>query len=115
MAEAVRRLKINKRYESSACPWCGDRLVLGEDGAVCEACETAHHARCWDKENGCGGDPTCVNRPLQQIPDAPEQKKERKRLAPGESVCPTCGDVVTRFCYRCRQRAEGGEPYTGPT
>lgn len=115
MSETVRRLKINKRYEGSPCMWCGDLLLLGEDGAICAACESPHHARCWDRENGCNG-PSCVNRPLQQLKDvrpvATAQQPTRP-LAPGEMVCPTCGDIVSgSFCFRCRNLS-GGE-YTGP-
>jgi Prokaryotic RING finger family 1/Domain of unknown function (DUF4190) len=114
MSATVRRLKINKRYAGSACAWCGDALLLGEDGAVCEACESPHHARCWDKENGCNGDPQCVNRPLQQIPDAHPPPRERKRrLAPSEYVCPSCGDITDGFCVRCGGAAATGFEYTG--
>jgi hypothetical protein len=108
----MRLLKINRRYVSSACCWCGDALVLGEDGAICEACESPHHARCWARENGCNGDPSCVNRPLHQIADLPQAGTPQRTLKPNENVCPSCGDVVTGFCFRCRQLSSGGE-YTG--
>ena len=120
MTETVRRLKINKRYEGSPCTWCGDLLLLGDDGAICAACESPHHARCWDRENGCNG-PGCVNRPLQQLKDvAPAgvgvgvTQRVSRPLAPGEMVCPTCGDVVSGgFCFRCRNLSAAGD-YTGP-
>jgi predicted RNA-binding Zn-ribbon protein involved in translation (DUF1610 family) len=110
----ARRLKINKRYATSACAWCGDSLALGDEGAICEACESPHHARCWDKENGCNGAPDCVNRPLRQLPDGPPPAKETTRpLRFGESVCPSCGDIVAGFCYRCSQMGVSSEPYIG--
>ena len=113
MSETVRRLKVNKRYEGVACRWCGDLLVLGEDGALCEACESPHHARCWDQQNGCNGDPSCVNRPLQQLAGvAPAATRPMHQLNPGESFCPTCGDIVSGVCFRCRQPIVGGE-YSG--
>lgn len=119
MSETVRRLKINKRYEGAPCKWCGDLLLLGEDGAICAACESPHHTRCWDKENGCNG-PGCVNRPMQQLKDvAPAgvgvgvTQRVSRPLAPGEMVCPTCGDVVSgSFCFRCRNLS--AVDYTGP-
>lgn len=116
MSETVRRLKINKRYEGSPCKWCGDLLLLGEDGAICASCESPYHARCWDKENGCNN-PGCVNRPLQQLKDvapvATAPVQPTRPLSPGEMVCPTCGDVVSgSYCFRCRNLS-GGE-YTGP-
>ena len=115
MSETVRRLKINKRYEGSPCQWCGDLLLLGEDGAICAACENPFHARCWDRENGCNN-PGCVNRPLQQLKDvAPVgvAAKPTRPLSPGEMICPTCGDVVSGgYCFRCRNLS--AVDYTGP-
>jgi hypothetical protein len=35
----------------------------------------------------------------QQPPGAP------RRLNAGEAVCPTCGDVINGYCFRCRQGA----------
>ena|SRR5215207_5482307 len=111
MSETVRRLKVNRRYEGAACRWCGDALTIGEDGAICEVCESPHHALCWDKQNGCNGD-SCVNRPLQQLANvAPVATTPLRELKPGESVCPSCGDIVSGFCFRCSQAPEG--EYTG--
>lgn len=113
MMETVSRLKVNRRYESAACAWCGDALRLGEDGAVCEACEAPHHARCWDEHNGCG-QAGCVNAPLRQV-EAPADFEElsaaydircphcrkplpphlRKQLLAGTLVCPGCNIFTT--------------------
>ena len=113
MSETVKRLKINKRYEGLPCRWCGQLLLVGDDGAICGACESPHHAACWDKENGCNGNPTCVNRPLAQLQNArPVAQATRPILKPGESFCPTCGDVVTDYCFRCQNLA--ATDYTGP-
>lgn len=113
MSETVKRLKINKRYEGLPCRWCGQLLLVGEDGAICGACESPHHATCWDKQNGCNGDPACVNRPLAQLVGArPVATATRPVLKPGESFCPTCGDVVTDYCFRCQNLA--ATDYTGP-
>ena len=118
MPETVRRLKVNRRYEGMACRWCGDALLIGQDGAICEACESPHHAGCWDRHNGCNGE-SCVNRPLQQLPPevAPKETKPLRELRPGENVCPSCGDIVSGFCFRCSQAPEGeytGEKLTAP-
>lgn len=111
MSTVVRKLRINKRLALSACSWCGDELKLGEDGAVCEACESVHHARCWHTENGCG-QTDCINAPLLQsqtlfILD--------ERLSPGELDCPHCGRVIPSGadCAICQQPprhdTQGGE------
>ena len=91
--------------------------MLGDDGAICGACENPYHARCWDKENGCNNQ-GCVNRPLQQLKDvAPigvAIAKPTRPLSPGEMVCPTCGDIVSgSYCFRCRNLSAAGD-YTGP-
>ena len=123
MEEAVRRMKINKRYEGQPCQWCGGLFLLGDDGAICAACENPYHARCWDKENGCNN-PGCVNRPLQQLKDVHvgvgvgagagvAAAKPTRPLSPGEMVCPTCGDIVSgSYCFRCRNLS--ATDYTGP-
>lgn len=117
MLETVRRLKINKVYEGEACRWCGNALALGEDGAICESCHSPHHARCWDQQNGCNGDTSCINRPLQQlagVATTAAPPKPARTLNPGESHCPTCGDVVSGVCFRCRQPVSiAGTEYTG--
>jgi RING finger family protein len=106
MAETARRLKINRKYESTPCTWCGDALQLGEDGAVCEACDSPHHARCWDERNGCGKE-GCPNAPLHVLEEPPP--KPEKRLSPDEQLCPTCGDIITgTHCFSCRRSAQAG-------
>ena len=118
MSETVRRMKINKRYEGQPCQWCGGLFMLGDDGAICGACENPYHARCWDKEGGCNNQ-GCVNRPLQQLQDvAPvglPVTKPTRPLSAWEMVCPTCGDIITNaYCFRCRNLQASDEVYTGP-
>ena len=118
MSETVRRMKINKRYEGQPCQWCGGLFMLGDDGAICAACENPYHARCWDKENGCNNQ-GCVNRPLQQLKDVapvglPPPPQPTRPLSAWEMVCPTCGDIISNaYCFRCRNLQAGSE-YTGP-
>jgi len=113
MSETVKRFKINKQYEGLPCRWCGQLLLVGDDGAICGACQSPHHATCWDKQNGCNGDPVCVNRPLQQLNNVGRvATATRPILNPGETFCPTCGDVVTGYCFRCQNISD--IDYTGP-
>lgn len=105
MAEIVKRLKINKLLASQPCAHCGDELLLGEPGVVCEACESPHHERCWDEKNGCGNK-ECINAPLTVLPGmpAPVRTVYETTLRPGESRCPSCGDIVdNQFCMQCNQ------------
>jgi RNA polymerase subunit RPABC4/transcription elongation factor Spt4 len=97
MSQVVRKLKINKRLASSACLLCGDALTVGEDGAVCEACEGPHHARCWDDANGCG-QTGCVNAPL---PDTLDAGSER-RLRSDEKQCLYCKEIIYVDADTCR-------------
>ena len=102
MDEIVRRLKIHRLLTGRPCTHCGDELAMGEAGAVCEACESPHHERCWDQKNGCGNK-DCVNAPLTVLTAIPTPVYE-KPLQPGESRCPYCSDIIDGpFCMRCNQ------------
>ncbi len=112
MVEVFRKLKVNRRYAGSACGWCGDALALGEDGAVCEACEAPHHARCWGERAGCGrGD--CVNAPLQVLTPAP---RGRRQPGPYETWCPYCGKIIRvdkDICRYCNEIVSADGLYHG--
>lgn len=112
MAEVVRKLKVNRRYEATACGWCGDALALGEDGAVCEACETPHHARCWDEKAGCGQH-ICVNAPLRLIG---VRAQEERQPEPDEKWCPYCGKIIYSeldICPFCNEVVSADGLYHG--
>jgi len=69
--EAVRMLKANMKLDGKPCGWCQAALRLGEDAAVCTACEREHHARCWESQAGCSTQ-GCANAPLRRL-DGPGQ------------------------------------------
>jgi hypothetical protein len=69
--EAVRTLKANMKLDGKPCGWCQVALKLGEDAAVCVACEKEHHGRCWESNAGCSTQ-GCANAPLRRL-DAPAQ------------------------------------------
>lgn len=64
--EAVRMLKANMKLDGKPCGWCQAALRLGEDAAVCTACEREHHARCWESQAGCSTQ-GCANAPLRRL------------------------------------------------
>jgi hypothetical protein len=106
--EAVRTLKANLKLEGKPCGWCQANLVLGDDAAVCTACEKEHHRRCWDAKAGCSTQ-GCVSAPLQRldvagpgggpvVPVVPE-------VGPGLMTCPRCKVAIavgTAICPACR-------------
>ena len=67
MSEGTRRLKANRVIAGRTCDWCGEPLEFAQNAAVCLACETPHHAACWDERAGCSGG-GCVNAPLKRLP-----------------------------------------------
>ena len=69
--EAVRILKANMKLDGKPCGWCQAALRLGEDAAVCTACEREHHQRCWESQAGCSTQ-GCANAPLRRL-DGPGQ------------------------------------------
>jgi hypothetical protein len=112
MVEVVRKLKVNRRYESAARAWCGDALLLGEEGAVCEACESPHHARCWDEGAGCGGR-MCVNAPLRAIGVTTGGKEQPES---DEKWCPYCGKIIyleVDICPYCNESVSADGLYHG--
>jgi hypothetical protein len=87
--------------------------MLGEDGAICEACESPHHAECWDKDNGCG-QPDCINAPLRQDLDTSVLEKE---LATNEMQCPHCRKLLPAtavICSGCQRITTPSGVYEGP-
>src|SRR5262249_31829100 len=97
--------------------WCGDLLFFGDDGVICDACGSPSHVRCWTKGNGCNG---CSRRvpyayqPQQQQPRRQVvEQKSRRTLAPGETFCASCGDIVMGYCFRC-SHLYPQQAYTGP-
>ncbi|HEX8112435.1 MAG TPA: RING finger protein, partial [Kofleriaceae bacterium] len=62
----MRTLKANLKLEGKPCGWCQAPLALGDDAAVCTACEAAHHQGCWDTKAGCATH-GCTSAPLRRL------------------------------------------------
>lgn len=112
MAEAARHMKANKRVAGQACGWCAEPLALGEDVAVCQSCEAAHHAKCWDGSGGCARD-GCVNAPLKRLEPAPApQPLPGNPYGAYAAAPPVAPQVIPGFIYcpRCRSVLPDGAP-----
>jgi hypothetical protein len=118
MSETVRRMKANKKYEGTVCGWCNNALQLGEDIVVCQACERAHHASCWDEHDGCSNK-SCVNAPFKKVEDvAAKEAEAQKPLAPYEMICPHCKSRIragSERCPVCHRFTSPDGLYHGPT
>lgn len=115
MSHTVRRVKIGELYDGSSCCCCSELLFLGDDGAICEACGSPSHMRCWDRVNrcnACNSGVSYVNQPLPQ-PLTQVEQRPRRTLKAGESFCSTCGDIVSGYCFRC-SNLYPQPAYTGP-
>jgi hypothetical protein len=123
--EAVRKLKANLKLQARPCGWCQDALKLGDDAAVCEACDCAHHSRCWDGRAGCST-AGCVNAPLRRL-DTPATAAAASPLAAavfsqpslpsGYMACPMCGVAVlmaSQVCPACKAITTPDGIYHGP-
>jgi len=121
MSESVKRMKVNKVLEGTDCGSCGAMLDFGDDAVVCEACKSAHHATCWDRDGGCATE-GCENQPLKQLDPVVAQKRE---LPPGKMECPYCAKIIrddVPRCVYCRSvirrtgaRGRGGRTYRART
>jgi len=120
--DAVRTLKANMKLDGKPCGWCQAALRLGEDAAVCTACETGYHGRCWDTKAGCAT-AECVNAPLRRLDDpeaklaAASARPHAQDLGPGLVACPSCRvpfAVGTSICPACRTITSPDGIYHGP-
>lgn len=115
--EAVRKLKANLRMAGKPCGWCQGVLKLGDDAALCSACEKEHHGPCWDSNAGCST-ASCANAPLRRLdgPAAstgalfPQGSLAASAPAPFSqdsalTSCPTCRAPImigALFCPKCK-------------
>ena len=97
MSESIKRMKVNKVLEGTDCGSCGAMLDFGDDAVVCEACKSAHHATCWDRDGGCATE-GCENAPLKQLEGAAAGKP---KLPVGKMECPYCGKIIKEAAPRC--------------
>src|SRR5262245_44228671 len=105
--EAARMFKANLKLEGKPCGWCKQAFQLGEDAAVCAACSTPHHRRCWDGNAGCAT-ASCMHAPLPRLdappPGAPPPGPVTT-APPGMVYCAHCGRLVSAarsVCSYCR-------------
>jgi hypothetical protein len=131
--EAVRTLKANLKLEGKPCGWCHAGLVLGDDAAVCIACEKEHHRECWDGKAGCSTQ-GCPSAPLRRLdaaaaaggPASPfaagvtsgaPASSVPGGLPPGMMTCPRCTLMLamgTQVCPGCRTITSPDGIYHGP-
>ena len=118
--EAVRKLKANLKIANKPCGWCNAPLQVGEDSAVCTACEKEHHDRCWEGKAGCSS-AGCVNAPLKRLdaplPGAHPGVPAMQALPPGLMRCPRCGNTLAvgvQICGICRAITTPDGLYNGP-
>jgi len=136
--EAARTLKANLKLEGKPCGWCQAALVLGDDAAICTACEKEHHRACWDAKAGCSTQ-GCASAPLRRL-DAPPAlgapaspfpagapaspfptgmpaSPYAAGLPPGMMTCPRCTLMLaigTQVCPGCRAITSPDGLYHGP-
>lgn len=128
--EAARTLKANLKLEGKPCGWCQVALVLGDDAAVCTACEKEHHRACWDAKAGCSTR-GCSTAPLPRLDAAPAgsggpgspfptgmpASPYAGAPPPGMMTCPRCTFMLavgTQVCPGCRAITTPDGLYHGP-
>lgn len=116
MIEASRALKANPKMAGQPCAWCAEPLAIGADVRVCLACETIHHARCWDSSGGCSKS-GCVNTPLARLDPAVVGSVVPVIVPAGYIQCPSCKNVVMNtggLCGNCNFVLSPDGIYHGP-
>jgi hypothetical protein len=114
--ESAQRLKANKKVEGKPCGWCQIALNLGEDVALCAACQKEHHATCWTTKAGCAS-PGCTNAPLKQLEVPPASVAAQAGLPSGMMSCPNCrslNPIGSQLCFACKAITSPDGIYNGP-
>ncbi|MEO7734102.1 MAG: DUF4190 domain-containing protein [Kofleriaceae bacterium] len=127
----MRTLKANLKIEGQPCGWCQIALKLGDDTAICTACEQVHHRPCWDGRAGCAT-AGCAGAPLHRLdaPAAPAMGSPFPQAAPaafsqtalpppGYTTCPNplCRLAVVmgaQLCPACKAITSPDGIYHGP-
>ena len=88
MATSFRLGAVAEKY---TCPYCKTQFKEGDEAIACPACQTLHHASCWEENKGC----TTFG--------CSEQHYEAQGTNPTD-VCPNCGATLgdgQAFCPKC--------------
>lgn len=83
--------KLGAGAEKYTCPYCKTQFKEGDKAISCPACQTLHHASCWEENKGC----TTFG--------CSEQHYETQGTNPTD-VCPNCGSTLgdgQEFCPKC--------------
>ncbi len=86
-------------YTGNNCPYCQKRFTQGDDIAVCPDCGTPHHRACYLEHGACAN----ATKHAQGY-DWQAAHVEAKSATPAQTVCPSCGHVVSAdstFCNYC--------------
>lgn len=79
-----------ENYIGSLCPHCGQEITAADAVKVCPACGIAHHAGCWNENQGCTTFGCSQQRyqtpPAEPVP-APEAPADQK-AAPVQPASP---------------------------
>lgn len=82
-----------ENYVGKICPVCKQEIKEGEAVQVCPVCGVAHHAACWESNQGCA------------TPGCSEQHHASQNTGP--TVCSRCGAEIQPgqvFCMKCGQK-----------
>ena len=118
--DSVRMLKANLKIHGKPCGWCQEALQLGDDAAICTACDAQHHQRCWEDKAGCSTT-GCASAPLPQLDVAAVAGATgvagAAPLPAGMMRCPACRSVIPagdQLCLVCRAITSPDGIYHGP-
>lgn len=112
--EPAKKLKANLKLQGQPCAQCSKELALGEDVAICNGCQSSHHAACWDAAGGCAS-AGCANAPLTRLP--PEAQAAGYALPPGYKRCHACLQNINQheeLCIYCNAIVTPDGLYHGP-
>jgi hypothetical protein len=114
--ETARNQKVNLKLEGQPCQACRMPMGLGDDAMVCTACETGHHAKCWNSFGGCAK-PGCTHAPARPVAPPVAALPPPPVMPAGMMPCPACRSAIyigSPVCPYCRAITSPDGIYHGP-
>lgn len=108
--------KLGAGAEKYTCPYCKTQFKEGDEAISCPACQTLHHASCWEENKGCTTF-GCSEQHYEEQHTNPTDVcvKCGTPLGDGQEFCPKCGTpkggVKKNICSKCGTELQDGQEF----
>lgn len=108
--------KLGAGAEKYTCPYCKTQFKEGDKAISCPACQTLHHASCWEENKGCTTF-GCSEQHYEEQHTNPTDvcKQCGTPLGDGQAFCPKCGtpkvEEKKNICGKCGAELQDGQEF----